>query len=255
MCVHREEKSNELSVFVGDIGPEVNDELLLVTFQSRYISIQSARVVMDPLTGMSKGYGFVRFGDENEQQRAMVEMQGAYCGSRPIRISVAVPKTKLNATNLNNFQHTPNYTNQRQFNDPSNTNVFVGGLPPTTNDDELRSCFQRFGDIVLVKIPPGRGCGFVQFVHRHSAELAISQMNGSSIGNSRVRVSWGRPQTDRQPTNSFRSSLPTPVPSTPMDPLAPIHIETTNSSFINSKEDSIESFTREISSTDNIRVL
>jgi len=69
-----------------------------------------------------------------------------------------------------------------QFTDPNNTTVFVGGLTGVTHEDELRSAFSMFGDITYVKIPPGKGCGFVQFVHRQSAEMAINQLNGYQIG-------------------------------------------------------------------------
>lgn len=48
----------------------------------------------DAMTGQSRGYGFVRFGEESDQQRALVEMQGVYCGNRPMRISTATPKTR-----------------------------------------------------------------------------------------------------------------------------------------------------------------
>jgi RNA recognition motif-containing protein len=83
------------------------------------------------MTGLSRGYGFVRFLDETEQQRAMVEMQGVYCGSRPMRISVATPKGRF-GSNYNsawfigmssNWQNNP-----AMYNDPNNTTVFVGGL-------------------------------------------------------------------------------------------------------------------------------
>ena len=36
----------------------------------------------------------------------------------------------------------------------------------------------RFGDIIYVKIPAGKGCGFVQFVLRTAAERAMTTMNG-----------------------------------------------------------------------------
>lgn len=75
-------------------------------------------------------------------------------------------------------QHTLN-----QFTDPNNTTVFVGGLSGVTHEDELRGVFAPYGDITYVKIPPGKGCGFVQFVHRQSAEMAINQLNGYQIGN------------------------------------------------------------------------
>lgn len=48
----------------------------------------------DAVSGQSRGYGFVRFSDETDQQRALVEMQGVYCGSRPMRISTATPKNR-----------------------------------------------------------------------------------------------------------------------------------------------------------------
>ncbi|CAJ0650091.1 887_t:CDS:2, partial [Entrophospora sp. SA101] len=64
--------------------------------------------------------------------------------------------------------------------------------------------FQNFGEITNVKIPPGKSCGFIQFAHRKSAEMAISQMQNLIIGNSRVRVSWGRTQTDKTSATAYR---------------------------------------------------
>jgi len=65
-----------------------------VFFQTYYRSVKAVKVVMDPVTGLCKGYGFVRFFDEGEQVRALTEMQGAYIGSRPIRVSVATPRNR-----------------------------------------------------------------------------------------------------------------------------------------------------------------
>jgi hypothetical protein len=97
-----------------------------------------------------------------------------------------------------------------QFTDPNNTTVFVGGLSGYVTEDELRSFFQGFGEITYVKIPPGKGCGFVQFVHRHAAEMAINQMQGYPIGNSRVRLSWGRSQNNSGIGTPYRPAPPPP---------------------------------------------
>src|SRR5258706_483195 len=43
-----------------------------------------------------------------------------------------------------------------------------------------------------VKVPPGKSCGFVQFVRKADAERAIEALSGYSIGGSKVRLSWGR---------------------------------------------------------------
>lgn len=174
----------------------------------------------DPMSGISRGYGFVRFSDEMDQQRALTEMQGVYCGARPMRISTATPKNKPGGMNQMGMMQmgmppigyygAPQPMNQ--FTDPNNTTVFVGGLSGYVTEDELRSFFQGFGEITYVKIPPGKGCGFVQFVQRHAAEMAINQMQGYPIGNSRVRLSWGRSQNNSGPAGTpYRPAPPPPV--------------------------------------------
>jgi RNA recognition motif-containing protein len=85
----------EYSIFVGDLSPDVTDYLLQETFRSRYPSVRGAKVVTDTTTGRSKGYGFVKFADENERNRAMTEMNNAYCSTRPMRISAATPKKSV----------------------------------------------------------------------------------------------------------------------------------------------------------------
>lgn len=44
--------------------------------------------------------------------------------------------------------------------------IFVGNLDPNVAEEELRQTFLHFGEIINVKIPVGRGCGFVQFAAR-----------------------------------------------------------------------------------------
>ncbi|GFP84553.1 polyadenylate-binding protein rbp47 [Phtheirospermum japonicum] len=88
----RPETGSDLSIFVGDLATDVTDALLLETFASKYPSVKGAKVVVDANSGRTKGYGFVRFGDENERSRAITEMNGAYCSSRPMRVGVATPK-------------------------------------------------------------------------------------------------------------------------------------------------------------------
>jgi hypothetical protein len=206
------------------------------------------------------GYGFVRFSDETEQQRALQEMQGVMCGSRPMRISMATSKHRPNGlytvatppiplpsapataiapptaitpvapliygmnappytvtTPMASLIPTPatQTTEYNQFTDPNNTTIFVGGLTGYTTEDDLRQAFSTIGEVTYVRIPPGRNCGFVQFRHRACAEQALAQMNGCTIGTSRVRLSWGRPQHIPPPsaTTSFSRMAPTFTPT------------------------------------------
>ena len=95
--------------------------------------------------------------------------------------------------------------------DIANTTVFVGGLGPNIELDVLKSVFRPFGvivngstfciinevmvtdhDTLQVKIPPGKGCGFVQFKYKANAEDAIVKMQGFDMSGCRLRLSWGK---------------------------------------------------------------
>ncbi|SCU83663.1 LAMI_0C04082g1_1 [Lachancea mirantina] len=219
---------NEHSIFVGDLAPNVNEAQLFELFISRFASTLNTKIVFDQMTGVSKGYGFVKFGSEAEQRRALLEMQGVFLNGRAIRVSTtsknkpkyqqqpALQQQTDSAFGIDfavrqQRQHQHQKFSQQQaqmrglyaypvqpqpqlsqFTDPNNTTVFIGGLSSLVTEEELRTYFEPFGPIVYVKIPLGKGCGFVQYVERISAETAIAKMQGFPIGNSRIRLSWGR---------------------------------------------------------------
>ncbi|XP_039028059.1 polyadenylate-binding protein RBP45C-like isoform X2 [Hibiscus syriacus] len=91
----KQEEGSDYTIFVGDLAADVSDYLILETFKAVYPSVMDAKVVTDRTTGRSKGYGFVRFGDETEQIRAMTEMNGIYCSTRTMRIGPAANKKPL----------------------------------------------------------------------------------------------------------------------------------------------------------------
>jgi RNA recognition motif-containing protein len=93
----RSDDTPDFTIFVGDLAPDVTDYMLQETFRARYPSVKGAKVVIDRITSRTKGYGFVRFGDEGEQLRAMTEMNGVLCSTRPMRIG---PATNKNTTGV-----------------------------------------------------------------------------------------------------------------------------------------------------------
>ncbi|KAJ2651210.1 hypothetical protein GGH99_007670, partial [Coemansia sp. RSA 1285] len=207
----------EYSLFVGDLASEVTDVQLAHEFRCRYSSVRAAKVVTDPITLLPRGYGFVRFSNENDQQRALVEMQGHLIGSRAIRVSTATPKrTSSMISTSHHHSHSLQHgapsreaagsptssassaDSNDMYNpatDPFNTTVFVGGLTHPVGEDELYAFFAVYGEVTYCKIPPNRGCGFVTYAKRTNAEAAIRALNGHMLGGSRVRLSWGRSQS------------------------------------------------------------
>ncbi|XP_057754770.1 polyadenylate-binding protein RBP45-like [Arachis stenosperma] len=190
----RHDDSPDHTIFVGDLAADVTDYLLQETFRTRYSSVKGAKVVIDRLTGRTKGYGFVRFADESEQMRAMTEMQGVLCSTRPMRIGPASNKNPATQQKAS-YQNPQGAQNE---NDPTNTTIFVGNLDPNVTDDLLRQVFGQYGELVHVKIPTGKRCGFVQFADRSCAEEALRVLNGSQLGGQNVRLSWGRSPSNKQ---------------------------------------------------------
>ncbi|KAI3460255.1 hypothetical protein Pfo_016918 [Paulownia fortunei] len=203
----RSNNGSDLSIFVGDLAADVTDTLLHETFASKYPSVKGAKVVIDANTGRSKGYGFVRFGDDNERSQAMTEMNGVYCSSRPMRIGAATPRKSSGYQQQYSSQggHSNGVSAQgsQSDGDSVNTTIFVGGLDPNVTDEDLRQPFSQYGEIVSVKIPVGKGCGFVQFANRNDAEEALQQLSGTTIGKQTVRLSWGRNPANKQSRADF----------------------------------------------------
>ncbi|XP_021182142.2 tRNA selenocysteine 1-associated protein 1 [Helicoverpa armigera] len=119
------QQEREFSVWVGDLSPDVDDYSLYRIFASKYSSIKTAKVILDS-SGYTKGYGFVRFGNEEEQRNALYAMNGyTGLGSKPLKICTAVPKPKGNSSNQNpSGPTTPNSTfssgsEYNQYYDPS----------------------------------------------------------------------------------------------------------------------------------------
>ncbi|XP_078432570.1 polyadenylate-binding protein RBP47-like [Wolffia australiana] len=186
----RVDTASDHSIFVGDLAADVTDTLLQETFSSKYSSVKGAKVVIDVNTGRSKGYGFVRFGDENEKSRALTEMNGVYCSSRAMRVGAATPRKSSGSASTS--------SHGSPSGDSTNTTLFIGGLDPDVSEEELRQAFTQHGEIATVKIPAGKQCGFVQFVRRNSAEEALQKLNGITLGKQTIRISWGRNPINKQ---------------------------------------------------------
>ena len=207
---------SEYSVFVGDLSPDVTDYTLQEFFRQFYPSVKSARVVTDPVTGRPKGYGFVRFLNEAERDKAMLEMSGQVIGSRAVRVSLATPKKSSGggggasvgggfppgqfqpvgmgmgmAYPMMQQQQGPDMRGMQQQ-ESSNTTLYVGGISPTTTDEDIRAVFSDFGEIRNIKIASGKACAFVHYRERSCAEKALVATNGFMIKGNAVRVSWGR---------------------------------------------------------------
>lgn len=219
-------EATEFSIFVGDLSPEVTDHSLHQAFKNFFPSCTSANVVIDPKTGHSRSYGFVRFTDPAEGEVALQRMNGFVIGKRHIRVGAATEKrpTHVHAHGGMGFSGTGGLLDTR-------TTVFVGKLCNDVTEPELRAHFADCGVIADVYVPPPRahkGVGFVTFQTHKEAEAAIRSKNNTKLGSSKIRTAWGNNHHPHQHqqisqnihthTNSWHEtqrSLSPPHPSMP----------------------------------------
>lgn len=170
------------NIFIGDLASTATDSDVWNAF-SKYESLVSARVVMDPISNKSKGYGFVSFSLENEAERVLSEMNGARIKDRDIRVNWAVQKvSQRSLSNFNKIFHsTPS----------NNTTVYIGNIPGSIIIyDSLTKLLGEYGYVLDLKIC--NGFAFAKMDSHHSAALSILKLNGTVLDGSILRVSWGR---------------------------------------------------------------
>lgn len=83
-------------------------------------------------------------------------------------------------------------------------NIYVGNLPFSTQEDELRDLFGRYGAVESVKIISdqftgrSRGFGFVEMPNREEGMKAIEQLDSSDVGGRSLKVNEARPRGERR---------------------------------------------------------
>ncbi len=81
--------------------------------------------------------------------------------------------------------------------------LYVGGLPYSTTDDQLKEAFAAAGAvssaIIIMDKMTGRskGFGFVEFASDEDATKAIDMMNGKDFGGRTLTVNEARPLEER----------------------------------------------------------
>ena len=82
----------EFQAHISGLAPEITETLLFQIFRERYSTLRGVKLIIDPGTGVSRGYAFARFGSEDERTRAIEELNGTHICGRPIRVTVAASR-------------------------------------------------------------------------------------------------------------------------------------------------------------------
>jgi len=198
----KEDTTQHFHIFVGDLSPEVDDKALWNAF-SAFGTISDARVMFDPALNRSRGYGFVAFRKKEDAQKALVEMNGEWLGTRAIRCNWAnqkgVGEDQIGpmVSGMMNVHHSANVSpmeiqNVANQSAASNLTVYVGNITPDVAEHSLRNVFSEFGTVEEIKLQTDKGFAFVRYQTHEQAAKAIVGATGRVVGMRPIKCSWGK---------------------------------------------------------------
>ncbi len=82
-------------------------------------------------------------------------------------------------------------------------NLYVGNLPHSTTEADLRGVFETHGAVEKVTLVTdrdtgrSRGFGFVEMTNAGEADNAITALNGTDFGGRPLTINEARPKTER----------------------------------------------------------
>ncbi len=81
--------------------------------------------------------------------------------------------------------------------------LYVGGLPYSVSDDQLRELFTPYGNVESAQVitdkytDRSRGFGFVEMSSEEEAQKAIAGLNGTQLEGRSLTVNISKPREDR----------------------------------------------------------
>lgn len=82
-------------------------------------------------------------------------------------------------------------------------NIYVGNLPYSTTDDDLRDAFEVYGTVDSARViidrvtDRSKGFGFVEMPNAQEGQNAISKLDGSQMEGRTLKVNEARPREAR----------------------------------------------------------
>lgn len=82
-------------------------------------------------------------------------------------------------------------------------NIYVGNLPYSVTDADLRETFAQYGEVTSVQLisdkftGESKGFGFVEMASNSQADAAIKGLNGSAMKGRNITVNQAKPRSDR----------------------------------------------------------
>ena len=156
-------KFDPCNLIINYIPPKMTEHELASLFGS-IGEVKKTKIVRDRSTGISLGFGFVEYVDENCASRAVDTFDGLNLQMKRLKVAHA-----------------------RRQDTVGGANVHVRNLDQTVSAKDVERQFSEYGEIIRARVLSdphtgvSRGIAFVLFASRGEAEVAVNTLDGVSI--------------------------------------------------------------------------
>lgn len=184
-------RGDENKLYIGNLSWNTTDDELARVFAD--YDVQEASVVMDRMSGRSRGFAFVTVGSAEAMQGAIDALDGVDIDGREIRVSQAQTQPRDRADRPPRMDREGGRGRGRgMVNDKRR--VYFGNLSWGMDHLDLQDLCAEFGSVedsrLITDRETGRsrGFGFVTMSSESEADEVVNQLNGQDVDGRVLRV-------------------------------------------------------------------
>lgn len=187
-----EKRENLIKLFVGGLN-YVSLQSDIKSYFETFGKVLECTLMIDKPSGKSRGYAFITIEDTVGKARQRIVNRKHEINGKIVDVKFAVEGKE-----------------KEEMMD-SKKKIFVGGLDPTVNNDDLREYFSEFGDVkeAVVLFNSDRGVsrcfGFVTFEDKETVEKLVRDQN-FSIKGKQIEVKPAVPKSQQKAMNVVSQS-------------------------------------------------
>ncbi|XP_050223906.1 uncharacterized protein LOC126673713 [Mercurialis annua] len=171
-------------IFIGGLARETTAAQFVKHF-GKYGEITDSVIMKDRKTGQPRGFGFVTYADASVVDQVIEDSH--VINGKQVEIKRTIPKGAAGA---------------RDF---KTKKIFVGGIPTTVTEDELKEYFAQYGEVVEHQImrdhatSRSRGFGFVSFDTEQAVDDLLARGNKLEFAGAQVEIKKAEPKKPNPP--------------------------------------------------------
>jgi len=155
----KEAEEDRTNLIINYLPPTMSEGTLATLF-SPYGLLERCKIVVDLQTLRSRGYGFVKYDNQNSAERAMKALNGYELNGKKLKVAFARQQCKA----------------------ITNANLYITNIPSHFENENLYKLFQDYGKIIECRVlkdqnGQSRGVGFVRMDTHHNAIQALQAMD------------------------------------------------------------------------------